>query len=240
VDALESFVADVRGIFGDRLHAIVVYEAVAPARVSEKTNRHIQTLTLVDAVKFEDVAACAARSAEWGRIGLATPLIMGSQEFTRSLDAFPLEYGNILAAHRVILGSDPFRNLTVRAEDLRHACETQAKSHLLHLREAYIEAEGQPARVARIIMASVAPFKGLLMAVAHLRGHPTRDEAALVREAVAIGLDASIVQRILGLEHAGDIPSGDTAHLFAGYLGVVERLTLHADQWQSQQLSAQE
>ena len=46
MDPLETFVADVRGIFGTRLDAVVVYEAVAPA-VPEKANHHIQTLTMV-------------------------------------------------------------------------------------------------------------------------------------------------------------------------------------------------
>ena len=233
MDPLETFVADVRGIFGTRLDAVVVYDAVAPA-VPDKRNSHIQTLTLVDTVTFEDIAACAARNAGWARIGLATPLVMGYDEFRRSLDAFALEYGHIIATHRVIVGSDPFKDLTVKTEDLRHASEVLAKSHLLHLREAYIEADGQPAVVARMMVASVAPFKALLMAMAQLRGRPTRDGAALVREAVAIGLDEATVQRILNLRDTTQIPSTDTIRLYAGYLGAVEHLTRQADRWDEQ------
>jgi hypothetical protein len=237
VDALETFVVDIRNIFGTRLLAIVVYEAVAPA-VSDKANDHIQTLTLVDAVKFEDIAACAARSASWERIGLATPLIMGGDEFTRSLDTFPLEYGNIIATHRVIAGSDPFKDLTVRAEDLRHASETLAKSHLLHLREAYIECEGQPATVARMMVASVAPFKALLLTLAQLRGRPTRDGAVLIREAASIGLDESTVQRILNLRDASQLSSTETIGFFASYLDTVERLARHVDGWQTAEVKS--
>ncbi|MGH9148019.1 MAG: hypothetical protein ACRD1Q_15010 [Vicinamibacterales bacterium] len=230
MDPLETFVTDVRGIFGTRLDAIVVYEAVAPA-IPEKANNHIQTLTLADTVRFEDIARCAARNAAWARIGLATPLVMGNDEFRRSLDTFALEYGNIITTHRVLVGSDPFKDLTVKTEDLRHAAEVLAKSHLVHLREAYIEAHGQPAVVARMMVASVAPFKALLMAMAHLRGRPTRDEAQLVREAAAIGLDESTVRRIVDLRHTSQIPGGETASLYARYLSVVEQLTHRADRW---------
>ncbi len=94
---------------------------------------------------------------------------MGNDEFRRSLDTFALEYGNIITTHRVLVGSDPFKDLNVKTEDLRHAAEVLAKSHLVHLREAYIEAHGQPAVVARMMVASVAPFKALLMAMAHLQ-----------------------------------------------------------------------
>jgi hypothetical protein len=230
VSALETFVADLRAIFGPRLEAVVVYDAVAPA-ASEKPNGHIQTLTLVDTVKFEDIAKCAARHAGWARIGLATPLVMGSHEFRRSLDAFPLEYGNIITTHRVIVGSDPFKDLTVKPADLRHASEALAKSHLLHLRESYIEAQGQPATVARMVVASVAPFKALLIALSQLRGRPARELAALARQAGEIGLDESTVRQILSLRNPRQIPSTETARVFASYLDVVEQLTQHVDRW---------
>lgn len=230
MDPLETFVSDVRGIFGTRLDAVVVYEAVAPA-VPEKANHHIQTLTLVDTVTFEDIARCAARNAAWARIGLATPLVMGNDEFKRSLDAFALEYGNIIATHRVLVGSDPFKDLNVKTEDLRHAAEVLAKSHLVHLREAYIEAHGQPAVVARMMVASVAPFKALLMAMAHLHGRPTRNDALLVREVAAMGLDESTARRILDLRQTTQIPGSETTRLYARYLDLVEQLTHRADRW---------
>jgi hypothetical protein len=233
VDALETFVADIRGIFGARLQAIVVYDAVAPAG-PERTKPEIHTLTLVDAVRFEDVAACAARSSSWGRSGLATPLIMGGEEFRRSLDTFPLEYGNIIATHRVVAGSNPFKDLTVRVEDLRHASEALAKSHLLHLREAYIEAQGKPDVVARMMVASVGPFRALLLALTHLRGRPTRDAAILVREAASVGLDASTVQRVLDLRDASQLSSTNTIPFFMSYLDVVEQLATQVDRWQEE------
>ncbi len=101
----------------------------------------------------------------------------------------------------------------------------------VHLREAYIEAHGQPAVVARMMVASVAPFKALLMAMAYLHGRPTRDEALLVREAAAMGLDESTVRRIFDLRHTGQIPATDTTRLYARYLDVVEQLTHRADRW---------
>ena len=37
-----------------------------------------------------------------------------AQEFERSLDAFPVEYGDIIAHHVVVTGDDPFAGLSVR------------------------------------------------------------------------------------------------------------------------------
>ena len=70
---------------------------------------------------------------------MATPLIVPADEFRRSLDAFPLEYGEIVRAHARVFGDDPFDGIPLAPEDLRRACETQVKGHLLHLREEFIE-----------------------------------------------------------------------------------------------------
>ena len=231
MQALDSFVAEMRGIFGDRLQSIVVYQAVAPAIASPRIADPVHTLTLVDRVTFEDLAACAARSAEWEKQEFATPLVMSKHEFVRSLDAFPLEYGHIIASHRIIVGPDPFEGLSVSREDVRRACEVQAKSHLIHLREAYIEARGRPIPVARLIVASVAPFRALLASVARLRGNSSDDIESLVREAEAMGLPSTIVRQILGLNAAGDLASGEAGRLFAAYLKAVEQLAGHVDQW---------
>ena len=67
----------------------------------------------------------------------ATPLLLAAHEFGRSLDAFPFEFGAILADHVVVSGSDPFDGPPRRPADLRRACEVQARSHLLHLREGF-------------------------------------------------------------------------------------------------------
>lgn len=229
-DALDSLVADLRSIFGDRLSSVIVYQTDSHTASARKPDP-VHTLALVDRVTFPDVVACAARRAAWGRQGLATPLVMGKNEFVRSLDAFPLEYGHIIATRRVIAGSDAFDGLSVKAEDLRRASEVQAKSHLVHLREAYIEGAGHSASIARLIVASVPAFRALLVSVARLRGHPSDGTAALVREAEAMGLRAPVVERILGLTHPRDLASREIAGVFQGYLEAAEQLASHIDQW---------
>jgi hypothetical protein len=97
----------------------------------------------------------------WRRERLATPLILPEDEFRRSLDAFPLEFGEIVRVHERVFGDDPFAGIAVTREDLRRACETQIKSHLLHLREGYLESGGRPEAVAELVAASApAPVDG--------------------------------------------------------------------------------
>src|SRR4029453_6363053 len=96
-----------------------------------------------------DLEGCARRARSWQKNGIAVPLIVASDEFARALDAFPLEFGAILAAYRVVFGPDPFAGLAVQRADLRRACEVEARGFLLHLREGFIESEADPPAVAR-------------------------------------------------------------------------------------------
>ena len=57
-----------------------------------------------------------------------------------------------------------------RDEDLRRACETQIKSHLVHLREGFIESGGRPQAIADLVAASAPAFAALLRNVARLNG----------------------------------------------------------------------
>jgi hypothetical protein len=227
-DAVRALDRDLRGVFGRRLRSLVAYQPAVAAGAQDGT----PTLAVVDEVTAEDLRACAGRMAAWHDAGLATPLLLGVQEFGRSLDAFPVEFGAILASHVVVSGADPFAGLSVDPSHLRHACEIQARSHLLHLREGYLETRGRGDEIAGLITRSATPLAALLMSVARLHGKPASDPAAA----------AQIVERELGLASdslgaAAKVAAGATLtsdagrRIFPSYLEAVDRLTQYIDRW---------
>ncbi len=230
---------DLRGIFGPRLQSLILYgrHAVTPAAgVDEEVatgapEQGIHTLVLVESFSFDDLSRCARSGADWIRRGLAVPLILTRDEFVRSLDAFPLEYGAIIAGHVVVAGENPFNGVQVSPADLRRACEVQTKSHLLHLRESYIEASGQPSLVVRIIAASAPPFRGLLYNLARLQGGDVGGAPDLVARAESAGLSAVVIRRVLGLDKDEAISAAEAMKLFPEYLVTVERLARVLDTW---------
>src|SRR5258708_6396596 len=120
--ATDALVSDLQRIFITRLQSVVVYGAHAEEGGSQD---RVHCLALVESLSTIDLEACAAAAGRWRRAGLATPLVLPTGEFLRSLDAFPLEYGEIIRAHVLVLGDDPFTNATIGRDDLRRACETQ-------------------------------------------------------------------------------------------------------------------
>jgi hypothetical protein len=194
----------------------------------------LHTMAVVEEITFDDLAACALRFTDWTRRGFATPFLISEQEFARSLDAFPLEYGEIIAHHIVIAGRNPFDGLQVNPEDLRRACEVQAKSHLLHLREGYIETGGRPALVAELVAASAAPFSALLRNIARLQDVHARTPDDLARHAgLVMGVSSEVVRQVVAIIRPEDLSPIDAVRLYPAYLETVERLATFVDQWTS-------
>jgi hypothetical protein len=241
-DAVQTLDRELRDIFGSRLQSLVVYGQRADAGGPAADDAHghgaarpAHTLAIVETLTPDDLRACAGRVDAWHEGGLATPLLFAAHEFERSLDAFPLEFGAILADHAVVSGANPFASLTVDPDDLRRACETQARSHLLHLREGFLETRGRADALAVLIVQSAAAFAALVTSIARLEGHPADNVASAARHVERrIGLPDSAVGEVTRLATVDDIPSADAERLFAPYLDAVSRVVKYVDGWGDQ------
>lgn len=228
--AATRLVSDLRSVFSDRLLSVVAYGP----HVEGNSQEPLACLALVTELTIADLDGCASHAAKWHRAGVATPLILPQTEFVRSLDAFPLEYGEILRAHQRVHGDDPFDGVAIVREDLRRACETQIKSHLVHLREGFIETGGRPGAVGELVSSSAPAFTALLRHVAWLNGGSHRDRLEATRDgARAASVDERLVSDMLALEARATVPTSDPARLFPAYLTALEQMARAVDAWRS-------
>jgi len=222
-EAVGKLRRDLEGVLGPRLTALVVYEAYGP---------RVHTLVVAEGLDAGDLARLAPAASGWEKAGLALPLFFGRAELARSLDAFPLEFAQILAGYRVVAGDDPLAGMSVQKDDLRRACEAQVKSHLVHLREGYLQAEGKRADVARMVVASTVPLRALLVNIARLHGGHTRTAAELTAFLEGrLHLPAEDLRPVLALSDGTSSATGDAAALFPGYVTAMERLARLVDEW---------
>jgi hypothetical protein len=222
----ETVVADLRAIFALRLNAVIVYgrHASGPA-----PGAPLHTLARVTELAMADLEACARRAHSWQKNGIAVPLIVAKDEFARALDAFPLEFGAILSAYRVVYGPDPFEGLSVQATDLRHACEVEARGFLLHLREGFIESEGEPSAVSRLVAASAPALRALLVNLASLDGMSDASPSDYVQHKLG-GAHGRSIAAVVGLTES-PVASLDAARSFGDYLAAAEALVAYVDRW---------
>ena len=192
--SIDTLAVQLGEIFGSRLKMVAAFGDDAHACAV------VQNLTL------DDLDRCAAHGSTWNKFGFAAPLFIVESELSRALDAFPLELNEIMATRRVVSGSDVFAELVIPKQELRRACEVQARGHVLHLREGYIQAAGDRKTVANLVAAAVPAFRGLVKNVARLEGISPK---ALVTQ---INLD--------------NFETG-----FPGALRAAERIVEYVDRW---------
>src|SRR4029453_11189343 len=132
----------------------------------------------------------------------------------------------------LVYGDNPFSSATIASDDVRRACEQQAKSHLVHLREAFIESGGAPTAVAELVTASAPAFTQLLRNVARLNSVTTSDKTEVTRAgARAVGIPEDLVADMLSLERQPGVRATDPSRLFPEYLAAVEQLARAVDRF---------
>lgn len=228
----QALAADLQSVFGQRLRTVVIYGAHArphlrPVRVP------VQTAALVDEISYADLSACAERADRWLKAGLEVPLLLPAREFTRALDVFPLEYGDIIEHHVVVFGDHPFAGQLVAADDLRRACEVQARGHLIHLREGFLLAGHDAEALARLVTASAGPFASLMEAFTRVTGGPRDATPAMMAAHAqqAAGLPATLIERLLSIEEDAALDAAEAVQLYPPYLDLLHALVAFVDAW---------
>lgn len=218
--AFDRLAADLTRIFGARLVALVAFGPAA-------------SVAFASTLGAADLDACAAIVETWRRDGLAPPIVMTPDELRRSLDTFPLEYAAMLNAHVVIAGHDPFAGTAIKSEDIRRACEAQARGLLIHLRQGWLDAAGHAEHLEELVDASAAPLRRLLTHVAQLDGTRADGVESLTTFAVErLGLPGDLVKSVLSLE---DHPEAarQVVRRLPEYLAAAEQLWTFVDAWRT-------
>ncbi len=223
----EALLRDLARVFGGRLQSFGVYEP-------NDRNGRIHTLAVVDQLTFADLGACVPLADGWLRRGIAVPLILSPGELRRTLDIFPLEYAAIAATFTPIRGAHPFERAVPAAEDVRRALEMQANSHLIHLREGFLESRGEAYAIGGLLASSVAPFRTLLAGIARLidpRHAALRDEQLAAFAEERIGIPSAVVSEVFATASAHHATIADPSALLARYLDAAERVWTFVDAW---------
>jgi hypothetical protein len=227
--AIDGLARDLEDVFGPRLQALVAYGG-------SHGDGSVHSCAVVDGLAFADLVKCLPFTGRWHQRRVAVPLMLSADELRRTLDIFPLEYAAIAADHLVVRGSDPFAHVPIPVADLRRAIEAQAKSHLIHLREAYLESQGEATRIAHVIAASAAPLRALLANIARLpdagASAPDLSDEGLAQMAHArMGIAALVIREVLAASAGDHSTITDPSHLYSLYLDATQRIWEFVDGW---------
>ena len=220
---VEQFAAEVSRALGDRLVALLLYGSWARGtHVPDRSD--VNTLLICDTVDDALFTALAPAMREWTRAGRTAPLILTEREWRESADAFPIEYEDMRAAHRLLAGRDPWPGIQIDRGHLRRQLEHELMGKLVRLRQAYAALRADPKQLARVVVGSAGGFFTMLRAVLRLAGRPApTSPAELVRSGGGlIGFPADGLAPLVQHAMGGPIPRlGKSDPLATAYLAAV-------------------
>lgn len=113
------------------------------------------------------------------------PLLLGSEEWSRAGDVFPIELTDMLHSRVVLRGADPLVGVQPHPTQLRAALERELRGKVVRLRQGYALAADDPATLGNVARRTLATIQTLARATLVLLGRPIPTEAVQVLRAFA-------------------------------------------------------
>jgi hypothetical protein len=174
---LQTYVKDVKGVFGEQLEGMLLYgSAVRGEFLPGRSNLNI--LLLVSSYDSAVLKKYSALHRRWSKEQIVVPLFLTEEELRTSGAVFPLEFLEIQEQHRVLGGRDPFIGFHVKTDRLRETVVQGLMSHLLHLRQRYVEGGGSDDATTILVPLSITSILPLLRGVQRLLGRPALSHGA--------------------------------------------------------------
>ncbi len=230
--ALTDLVQQLERVWERGLKAVVLYGSGAGGEhIAGRSDYNV--LVLVDAVPLDRLRATEAALRGWGKAGHPPPQIMTLDEWRTGADAFPMEYADIQARHRVLAGESPVAGVVVSAASLRLQLEHQARSTLQRLRRRLLTVGGEAHH--DVLADSVSQVMVVFRAMERLHGAtPPAENDALVRAVASrVRLDAEpFLRAIHHVRSSARLAGREATDVLSGYLAGLERLIGYLDTYE--------
>jgi hypothetical protein len=229
---LQTYVKEVTGTFGEQMEGLLLYgSAVRGEFLPGRSNLNI--LLLVSSYDSAVLKQYSALHRRWSKEQIMVPLFLTEEELHMSAAVFPLEFLEIQEQHRVLSGRDPFIGFHVKIDRLRDAVVQGFASHLLRLRQRYVEGGGGDEATTILLPLSITSILPLLRGVQRLLGRPplAHSDAVISDVTEQLKLDLQGLLDVWLLKR-GQISPGphEVPRLFDRYLEAVTRLTRTVEQ----------
>ena len=229
---LQTYVKEVKGRFGEQLEGMLLYgSAVRGEFLPGRSNLNI--LLLVSSYDSAVLTQYSALHRQWSKEQIVVPLFLTEEELHLSAAVFPLEFLEIQEQHRVLDGRDPFIGFHVKTDRLKEAVVQGLMSHLLRLRQRYVEGGGSVEATTILLPLSITSTVPLLRGVQRLLGRPvlSHSDAVIKDVAECLQLDLQGLLDALLLKRGQISPgSHELPRLFDRYLQAATLLTRAAEQ----------
>jgi hypothetical protein len=201
-ERLQALVRDMSTALGANLRSILLYGSAARGDHAG-ANSDLNVMVVVVDGSPEDLEPAAPVQKKWVRGGNPPFLIVTAEWILNSTDVFPLEFTDMVAAHRMLLGESPLSGVRVSDAHLRHQCEHEIRSIVLRLRAAYLDAYRKASHLEGLLITSFGSVTTVARAALRLSGEavPARNEELFDAVARRFSLSAPALRAAAEIKH---------------------------------------
>jgi len=223
-DELKELVEKLTVAHGESLKSVVLYGlSVIGGQLDQEMPKKV--LVVLDQITPSDLKA-AHEVADWWRLeGNPVPVYFTSEEMADSSDVFPIEFIDMSEVRHVLYGKDPFDDLEVPTQNLRHQLEYELRARLLKLRRLYIPVSRNPNKLAKLMSDSLDDFAVLFRHVLAMMGKeaPFNRRECTMTLADELRLDKAVLKRVFDYGPDDELwLESETTDTFAKYLCQIE------------------
>ncbi|MGH8005108.1 MAG: hypothetical protein ACRECJ_10355 [Limisphaerales bacterium] len=230
-EKLGRFVEKLKAAYAERLLGVLLFGSTARgAYVPKRSN--INLLIALDRVGPKELADYRKLRPEVEKAPIATPLFLDPTYVRYSTDTFPLEFLDIRSFNVLLSGQNLLEGITIDPKHLRLELEREIKGKLLLARQAYVESNGDEARLLSILSRSFNSLRVIFFGIVYLREkRVVRDVRELVeRVSEHFGLNPAVLFEV-GRARSGELKSSppEMEKIFFAYLEELTRLAEKVD-----------
>lgn len=230
-EIFEEFTEDFKNVFGSDLVSIILYGSGASGHyIPGKSD--INFLIVVSEGGIDHLDRAFSAVARWRKRKVAMPLFMTRAEILSSRDTYPIEFLSMKRHYVLVSGEDVLGGLSFEPSHLRLQAEREFKGKLVHLRRAYLEAEGRARQIREIIKASFTAFISIFRALLYIKGIDIPQARRDIINTVAreYSIDPAIFLKCADIKEDIDRSADSEIHVvFKDYVREIEKLSAIVD-----------
>lgn len=226
----QEFTNDYKNIFGEHLIAIILYGSAARGEYIHKQS-DINFLIVLNELGIKKLREAFLIIKKWKKKNVNTPLMLTPEYIQSALDSFPIEFLTMKQHYQVVYGEDILKKIEIQTEHLRLQCEREMRGKLLYLREGFLDTNGKPAPLKRLVKMSLPAFASIFSALLYLKNIqlPTSKHDIFMKTAEVFELDGEVFETILKLK-IKKLNKEQIYDLMEQYIEQIEKLTDITDQ----------
>jgi predicted nucleotidyltransferase len=228
---ITEFITRLKQSAGDNLECVALFGSAAAGDFHPDFS-DINLLCVVRELSAKTLAGVAPAITWWTKNKFPAPLVFSRTELERSADVFAIEMLDIREHHRILHGEDIFAGLHVPMDLHRIQVEHDLRTKLLTLRQMFVQATGDDARVRKLMLDSVSSFNTLFRHTLIAMGEQTSPAKAdnIKRLAERVKFDPGIFLQLLQVRaRQASESSIDASAGFARYLESIDKVVAAVD-----------